>query len=807
VENVENLLTQQQKTKERKQPPPQQEQQQQQQRLDASHSSSSEDGNHFPNMKDRRFKTDKKNPSGEEQRSRYHEHQQLSQDAPSRSSSSHQPEYHRDRSNNRVDYYRDRTHRSSSPRYEEHPYGREYGDYYGTNRYYQQQKQQHQQYYQQHGQYPQHYDQYQEQQYQQYYQQHGRYPEQYYQQQQQQQYYRDQQQPRGSGSYSHAQYRDAYGPHRHSAAESSERPQGDEELMDARQRHSSSVRNRRDWEHRTHRSEVGHWNYRFGRDTTVDLTSDKHYATEQRARGSHDSSHRRREGHGDRHGVEQQQSREEPHKISVDPHHHPEGHKKRKASSDIHSQESPASSTHSSSSANDEGAAKEMERRQRMASASTSEAAAAGAASKKTDVQRLRLKLERRMAQLQTLRANNDPAATVVAESVKALKLELQRRLHKVEQAHEVEQARAGHDNSATSGTAPPAKTANRKLKRQLPSTFLPSSSTVIVLDDDDPAKSPIPGNTLLRDLGFQWLDDYMTVPPAVHELRKESMDKFVNAVRRHKFKVVKKLVKMVNQLNSVAGFVNFDRATNTWWEVTEEIAWREAKNVITFCRQMKLEHQKNTKAAETDKSASPECAHKRKSLDKEDETLLVANKKLKVTSSTEGSPDKSGSGKSRSAYRCGKCGELKKQNGRRHVCTRGDAPSKYKCNTCGKSTKNGGHNCLHKKTSEESDSEQSEAHGSDVSLSSNSEEEEEEEVEEHHAPEGFHAYRGGIQVFKQDDHYTAKPIHDNETAEATTATAAAFEPPTNKDDGGEQSSESEEVEEVHDDDNDALIF
>ena len=113
----------------------------------------------------------------------------------------------------------------------------------------------------------------------------------------------------------------------------------------------------------------------------------------------------------------------------------------------------------------------------------------------------------------------------IMTQNSLALQLEIQQKLLQASQLM---------DNSAGQASETPA---NGKLKRQLPPTFLPSSNTVIVIDDNDPAKTPIPGNKLLRDLGFQWLDEYMTVPESVNDLRDESLEKFNAAVRRHKVK------------------------------------------------------------------------------------------------------------------------------------------------------------------------------------------------------------------------------------------------------------------------------
>ncbi|KAL3923039.1 MAG: hypothetical protein SGARI_006313, partial [Bacillariaceae sp.] len=343
---------------------------------------------------------------------------------------------------------------------------------------------------------------------------------------------------------------------------------------------------------------------------------------------------------------------------------------------------------------------------------------------------------------------------------------------------HLVQQAAVAQQNQAVAAANDMNPAKKKRLKRQLPVTFLPSPNTVICVDEKDPQRPHIPGNKLLRDLGFQWLDDYMTVPQAIRELKDDSTDKFVSAVRRHKFKVVKKLVKMVNQLNSMAGFVHFERTTNRWWEVTDEGAWREAKNVITFCRDMKVEAEKNAVSAR-----------------QMDSPFKGGDKKRKRSSESgkkKSSPKKRKKKRNKPGYALVDEDELeaakasKKQEPAR--------PGWYNCMACGQRRKEGGrHACPFE--SSNSDGEHAEA------LQISEPESSESEYEEDPAPEGFKAYQGGIRVFKQDDHYTAKLIVEPEEP----ATKAVDAPP--KVDAAEQSSDDEEVEGTVDDEDEALIF
>jgi hypothetical protein len=320
-----------------------------------------------------------------------------------------------------------------------------------------------------------------------------------------------------------------------------------------------------------------------------------------------------------------------------------------------------------------------------------------------------------------------------------------------------------------------------------------------------------LPGNKLLRDLGFQWIDAYMTVPKEVQEWRQD-VNKYAMGVRRHKFRIVKKLVKIVNQMNSVAGFVCQDPASKVWYELTDEMAWKEVKRVISFCRDLKNEGWKPQRKESSRTDDSPRAVEVAETKRKIEDIPQPEAKKRKRSDSTE-EDDKS---PRVSKYRCGLCGQPKRINGKSHKCTakKNNADitdqGKYKCGLCGKLKTSGGHNCPYQKNKPSSDNKQV------IEIMDDSSSSGEEEEEEQAVPDGFQAYRGGIQVFKEGDRYTAAPITKAGEPVPRKEEPAKDDDETEseKDDGSPNTSPEREMEPQDDDeedddeeDDDALIF
>jgi len=385
-----------------------------------------------------------------------------------------------------------------------------------------------------------------------------------------------------------------------------------------------------------------------------------------------------------------------------------------------------------------------------------------------------------------------------------------------------------------------------------------------------------VSSNKLLKTLVYAHLKEYIRVPDNVKRQSSDDPQTVADLVRRHKFNVISKVIKEINVMNPVAGFVCLEG--DTWWEISDEAACRIVKEMFATCRQEYLERRsrkKRKRESEEGKSsgdkvmggetASPnavppkvtssssrwterdskisskELQQKQDTIDltgemkeetrvedkkinkkKEKKVVKKGKKTHRDDDSETNSPTVSheerhpAKKKQKPKYSSptetdnsdDEVSSTENSNVRKHLEFDHNLSSEdedeqarskgkrgfYRCGKCGQ--KKQGHICPFRKGGDKQQTRHVEV--SETKSSDNDDEEE-------NSMEGWNAYSGGIQVFKQDAYYTALPVSKEKNREEEKEEVA--EETRKQQDNRAETSEEESDSDVDDDDDDALVF